>query len=188
MASITTILGTHSLSSSRLTINNNFDNVNEELGLIANALDTTASTLLLTGSVSSGLLNINNGTLATLTVDGSKLTSGVESTFKENVIFEKGQQISIADTINFPTGTPVLGAYELNSTGAAVILGASTPGQTLSIIAKLTFAIDASNGAINGYDATSTISVGQNGCINLIGDSSNTGKWYIVSSHLATIS
>ena len=104
MASITTILGTHSLSSSRLTINNNFDNVNEELGLIANVLDTTNSTLLLTSSVGAGSLNINNGTLATFTVDGSTLTSGVEATFKENVIFEKGQQISIADTINFPTG------------------------------------------------------------------------------------
>ena len=188
MASITTILGTHSLSSSRLTINNNFDNVNEELGLIANVLDTTNSTLLLTSSVGAGSFNINNGTLATFTVDGSTLTSGVEATFKENVIFEKGQQISIADTINFPTGTPALGAYELNSLAASVVLGASTPGQTLSIIAKLAFTIDASNGAIHGYDSTSTISVGQNGCINLIGESSNGGKWYIVSSHSATIS
>ena len=117
-------------------------------------------------------MNINNGTLATFTVDGSTLTSGVEATFKENVIFEKGQQISIADTINFPTGTPALGAYELNSLAASVVLGASTPGQTLSIIAKLAFTIDASNGAIHGYDSTSTISVGQNGCINLIGESS----------------
>lgn len=188
MASITTILGTHSLSSSRLTINNNFDNVNQELGLIGDLLDTTAQDLLLTGSVSSGLLNINNGSLATFTVDGSTLTAGVEATFKENVIFEKGQQISISDTINFPVGTPALGAYELNSSNAAIILGASTSGQTLSIIAKLAFTIDASNEAIHGYDSTSTISVGQNGCINLIGEAANTGKWYIVSSHLATIS
>lgn len=186
MASITTILGTHSLSSSRLTINNNFDNINEELGTIENVLDTTQETLTLSGAVSAGQLFVNNGTLATLTVDGSSLTSGVESTFQENVIFEKGHQVSIMDTVNFPTGIPVKGAYLYNNASTPILLGPSNPGQTLVIIGLAEFDIDASNDNINGYDSQSNIAVAMNGSISLIGDLN--GKWYIVGSNGATIS
>lgn len=187
MASITTILGTHSLSSSRLTINNNFDNVNEELGLIANVLDTTASTLLLTGNITSGTLNVINGSLSTFKVDSSSSTTDVEATFKKNVIFEKGHQISLFPTSSFPVGTPTMGAYVYDG-GATndIIMGGSNDGQTLIIIAKSAQAtIDASNSAINGYTSTSTITINVNGSISLLGDSN--GKWYIVGSHNATI-
>jgi len=186
MASITTILGTHSLSSSRLTINNNFDNINEELGTIENVLDTTQETLTLSSFVRAGQLFVNNGTLATFTVDGSVLTSGVESTFKENVIFEKGQQVSIMDTVNFPTGIPVKGAYLYNDAQTPILLGPSNPGQTLTVIGTAEFSIDASNGNLNGYDANSTIDIAMNGSISFMGDMS--GKWYIVGSNGATIS
>jgi len=181
MASITTILGTHSLSSSRLTINNNFDNVNEELGLIANVLDTTNSTLTLTGAVSAGTLSLNNGSLATFSVTGSSLESGVESTFKENVILEKSLQVSFADTANFPTATPSLGAYEYTGSDP-ISLGASTSGQLLTIAANVEFTMDLTAALIHG--ATS-ITVLQGGSISLMGD--NNGKWYIVGSYKATI-
>lgn len=181
MASITTILGTHSLSSSRLTINNNFDNVNEELGLIANVLDTTNSTLTLTGAVSAGTLSLNNGSLATFSVTGSSLESGVESTFKENVILEKSLQVSFADTANFPTATPSLGAYEYTGSDP-ISLGASTSGQLLTIAANVEFTMDLTAALIHG--ATS-ITVLQGGSISLMGD--NNGKWYIVGSYNATI-
>lgn len=181
MASITTILGTHSLSSSRLTINNNFDNINEELGLIANVLDTTNSTLTLTSSISAGTLSLNNGSLTTFNVTGSSLESRVESTFKENVILEKSLQVSFADTVNFPTATPSLGAYEYGGSDD-IVLGASLPGQLLTIAAEVEFSIDLTNTAVHG--ATS-INVLQNGSISLMGD--NNGKWYIVGSYNATI-
>lgn len=181
MASITTILGTHSLSSSRLTINNNFDNINEELGFIANVLDTTNSTLTLTGAISAGTIALNNGSLSTFSVTGSSLESGVESTFKENVILEKSLQVSYADTVNFPVGNPTLGAYEYNSTDP-ITLGASVPGQLLTIIAAQEFTIDLTNTAVHGATA---ITVLVNGSISLMGD--NSGKWYIVGSYNATI-
>lgn len=182
MASITTILGTHSLSSSRLTINNNFDNVNEELGFIANVLDTTNSTLTLTGAVSAGTIALNNGSLATFSVTGSSLESGVEATFKENVILEKALKVSFADTVNFPTGVPSLGAYRYDGTDP-IVLGASTPGQQLTIAAGAEFTMDLTNPVIHG--ATS-ITVLLNGSISLMGD--DNGKWYIVGSYNATIS
>ena len=182
MASITTILGTHSLSSSRLTINNNFDNINEELGFIANVLDTTNSTLTLTGAISAGTIALNNGSLSTFSVTGSSLESGVESTFKENVILEKSLQVSFTDTVNFPENVnPSLGAYEYNSTDP-IILGASVPGQLLTIIGAQEFSI--ANAADNILGVTG-ITVLQNGSISLMGNASN--KWYIVGSYNVTI-
>ena len=184
MASITTILGTHSLSSSRLTINNNFDNVNEELGLIANVLDTTSSTLSLTGAITAGTLSLNTGTLNTFNVTASSLEAGVEATFKENVILEKALQFTIGDTATFPTGNPTLGAYIY--TGADDIeLGTSTNGQILTIIASAAFSMQGSD-LVNVNGADTSIDVLQNGSISFIG--STDGKWWITGSHKATIS
>ena len=184
MASITTILGTHSLSSSRLTINNNFSNVNEELGLIANVLDTTSSTLSLTGAITAGTLSLNAGTLNTFNVTASSFEAGVEATFKENVILEKSLQFTVAPTVNFPTGNPTLGAYIYTGSND-VALGGSTNGQTLTIIASTAFQMQGTDlDNINGADTE--ISVLQNGSISFIG--SYDGTWWITGSHNATIS
>tara|TARA_B100000768_G_scaffold116907_1_gene108198 strand:- start:18278 stop:18829 length:552 start_codon:yes stop_codon:yes gene_type:complete len=183
MASITTILGTHSLSSSRLTINNNFDNVNDELGLIANVLDTTSSTLSLTGAITAGTLSLNTGSLTTFNVTASSLEASVEATFKENVLLEKSLQVSIADTVTLPTGTPALGSYIFTGTaGSTVTLGASAPGQLLTLIASNAFDIDGA--MVNGVPTD--IQIAQNGSVSLIGDLSQ--KWYIAAVYNAVIS
>jgi len=186
MASITTILGTHSLSSSRLTINNNFDNVNEELGLIANVLDTTSSTLSLTGAITAGTLSLNTGTLNTFNVTASSLEAGVEATFKENVILEKALQFTVAPTATFPAGTvtPTLGAY-IYTGSADVELGPSADGQILTIIASTAFQMQGT-GLDNINGAYTSIDVLQNGSISFIG--STDGTWWITGSHKATIS
>ena len=183
MASITTILGTHSLSSSRLTINNNFDNVNEELGLIANVLNTTSSTLSLTGAITAGTLSLNTGTLNTLNVTASSLEAGVEATFKENVILEKALQFTVAPTATFPTGNPTLGANIYTGT-TDIELGGSTTGQLLTIIAEAAFTMQDSD-LVNVNGAVTSIDVLQNGSISFIG--STDGKWWITGSHKATI-
>ena len=90
------------------------------------------------------------------------------------------------DTVNFPTGIPVKGAYLYNNASTDILLGPSNPGQTLVIIGLAEFDIDASNDNINGYDSQSSIAVAMNGSISLIGDLN--GKWYIVGSNGATIS
>ena len=184
MASITTILGTHSLSSSRLTINNSFDNVNEELGLIANVLDTTSSTLSLTGAITAGTLSLNTGTLNTFNVTASSLEAGVEATFKENVILEKALQFVVVPTVNFPIGNPTLGAYIYTGSNN-IELGISTDGQTLTIIASVPFLMQGTE-LVNINGADTEISVGQNGSISFIG--STDGTWWITGSHNATIS
>lgn len=61
MANITLILGTDSVSSSRVTINDNFSNINAELADIAGVLDTTNETITLAGAAAFGALNVASG-------------------------------------------------------------------------------------------------------------------------------
>jgi hypothetical protein len=63
MANITLILGTDSVSSSRVTINDNFSNINAELADIAGVLDTANETITLAGAASFGTLNVASGKL-----------------------------------------------------------------------------------------------------------------------------
>ena len=185
MASITTILGTHSLSSSRLTINDNFDNVNEELGYIANVLDTTNSTLSLTGLISAGSISLTTGSLSTFNVTSTTLTAGVPAVFQKVVTLEKTLLTSFGDTLTFPTSTPSLGAYNYTGTGS-ITLGASASGQLLTIVSSNAAGFTISlTGEVHGATA---ISVDTNGSISLLGDDSGNGKWYIVGSFKATIS
>ncbi len=58
MANITLILGTDSVSSSRVTINDNFSNINAELADIAGVLDTANETITLAGAAAFGSLNV----------------------------------------------------------------------------------------------------------------------------------
>jgi hypothetical protein len=84
MATIYSILGTDSISSSRLHINNNFDGVNTELIDVKALLDTTAQDLALTGNVTaadgtfSGNLTVTSATTlnSTLDVTGNISTNG----------------------------------------------------------------------------------------------------------------
>lgn len=60
MANITNILGTDSVSSSRVIINDNFASINSELANIAALLDTTNETITLSGAAALGSVNVAN--------------------------------------------------------------------------------------------------------------------------------
>jgi len=82
MANIYTVLGTDSISSSRLHLNNNFDSINTELNSLSGLLNTTSQDLSITGNVSAyngafvGTLNVT----ATTTLGGALIVSGNLST------------------------------------------------------------------------------------------------------------
>ena len=61
MATITTILCTDSVSSSRVTLNDNFAALNQELADISALLDVLNETITLSGLAKFGSLNIANG-------------------------------------------------------------------------------------------------------------------------------
>jgi len=78
MATIYTILGTDSISSSRLHLNNNFDSINTELTDVSLLLDTSAQNLTITGNVSAydGTFTNNLNVTNTATLAGAVNITG----------------------------------------------------------------------------------------------------------------
>ena len=78
MATIYTIKGTDSISSSRLNINDNFDNLNTELSSIAVFFGITAGNLTLAGIVQAANIIATSAITAgtTLTVTGASTLNG----------------------------------------------------------------------------------------------------------------
>lgn len=141
MASITTILGTDSVSSSRIVLNNNFAALNTELAEIANLFNTTSQTLTLTGLITGGTLKVNNGTLDTFKVNSVDATVNVPVTFNQDVIIGNALIHSV-----YPSGMTTLPSansynyttYVLDATNptfsSPVLLADADNGQEITFI------------------------------------------------------
>jgi len=188
MASITTILGTDSVSSSRIVFNNNFAALNTELSDIATLFNTTTQTITLTGEVACGALKVNNGTIDTFKVTTTSATISVESTFSKKITMSGSAIIEAIESA--VTTIPIAGEYKaatyvLDASGgafsSAIVLPAATTGQ------KVTFVSD--GGPIT-FDVTNvmatSVAVAAKGSVTFVYDGT-TSKFYIVSSVNATI-
>ena len=122
MANITEILGTDSVSSSRPTINSNFELLNDELASVIALLNPTTSTLTGLNSAVTKALTVSDGTNL-LVVGTTGMTVSTDSTFSNNVSF--GGRIvkaGAAGTFAAPTATnnPSVidkGSYFINNNG-----------------------------------------------------------------------
>ena len=78
MATIYTVLGTDSISSSRLHLNNNFDSINTELTSLSGLLNTASQNLTITGNVNAynGTFTNNLNVTATTTLGGTLNVTG----------------------------------------------------------------------------------------------------------------
>ena len=102
MASITPILGTDSLSSSRIVINNNFESIRTELSDVASLLNTADQTLTLTGAVTASRLTLVSGASNLFTVNGTDIISSLKHTFEAGVVFEGPLFGSVYGGVNNP--------------------------------------------------------------------------------------
>lgn len=185
MASITTILGTDSVSSSRIVINNNFNALNSELADIASLLNTTTQTLSLTGEVKGGTLKVNNGTIDTFKVTTTELIANVESTFNQKAFFNKGLVASIEDgVLTLPTGSYDAATYILDAPqfSAPIILSAAENGQEIVLIPSGgDIAFDVTN-----FAGATSIDVLDGGSITLR-YSTITDLFYVISAMNSTV-
>lgn len=138
-ASITPILGTDSLSSSRIVINNNFESIRTNLQDIGSLLNTDQQTLQLTGQITSGSLRVLNGASNLFNVTSTDIVSSVDHTFESDVTFEGPVMSSIYADINNPASViPTAGNWDHEtyfiSTGT-YLLTAGLQGQNVTIIA-----------------------------------------------------
>lgn len=189
MASITTILGTDSVSSSRIVINNNFAALNTELAEIANLFNTTSQTLTLTGLITGGTLKVNNGTLDTFKVNNADAAVNVPITFNQDVTIAKG----LMHSVYYNAATlPAANAYDyttyvLDATALAfaspVSLAAADQGQEITLIAN-GGSIDIDNTNIAGV--TATIQISDMGSLTLR-YIDNLSLFFVVSATNATV-
>jgi len=186
MANITLILGTDSVSSSRVTINDNFSNINAELADIAGVLDTANETITLAGAAAFGSLNvatnkfIANNTSVTSAVPvivNETLTAGAD------VIYSIRKIGPITGTTDLPAANAFAHAtYVIDSSSISnVNLNIGDAGQEIMIVSTGgTLTVSATN-----VSGATTISLLDKGTINV---RFAEGFWHIVSAnHLATI-
>jgi hypothetical protein len=186
MANITLILGTDSVSSSRVTINDNFSNINAELADIAAVLNTTNETITLAGAGAFGSLNVGSNKLI---VNNTSATSNVPFTVAETLTVGADVVYSIKKIgpANGTNDLPAAGAFA-NSTYivdsasiSSVNLNVGDPGQEITIVSA------------GGTLTVSTTNVSGATSISLLDKATITVRfaenfWHIVSAnHLATI-
>ena len=175
MANITTILGTDSISSSRIVLNDNFTAVNDELTTISGLYNATYTNHTLTGTVQAATVLVPSGinvssagctiTPAT-TLDGQlNLNNGMTHHYGSQISSPVAQNAYTATTYKWDAGTAPIWA-----------LNAGDPGQEITIIAiggNLTLT---QSGII--AHATQDVVVNQNANITLRYVDS---LWYVIS-------
>lgn len=189
MASITTILGTDSVSSSRIVINSNFAALNTDIAEIGDALDPAAGTLQLAGLARVGTLTVlSSSNLETFKVTSINAVAEVPISFNKEVILGDGLMHSVYAGGAAATSLPAANGYDktvyvLNATSIVnPTLAAADDGQQITFIA--------SGGSITFtptvFQGTTAVSVSANGSITVIYNL-NTSKFHIVASQRATI-
>jgi len=196
MASITTILGTDSVSSSRIVINNNFNALNTELGNFAAVLNTTTQTLALTGEVKGGTLRVNNGVIDTFLVSTTDITANVASIFNDKVTLNSGLVTKLEDSISvIPSVGYDSSVYVLDATAfaSAIALPAAEDGQHVTFIIDGTPVLTGTGiiTPVVAFDATNiqgptVVEVGENGSITFVYNGT-TSTFHVVSAMNATV-
>lgn len=180
MATITQLLGTDSLSSSRITLNDNFTAINDQLIDLANLLDVDSETLTITGGLNAASTLLASNSTTHFEVTASNITLGEETTATRTFILDNGFRKSVnTDTI---TTMPVANAYEFTTyiLDATAFSGATTvndgdEGQEITLIAEGgSISIDAGN--ITG---PASLTINDKGTLTLRW---HNDAWYIISS------
>ena len=184
MASITLIQGTDSLSASRVTLNDNFTAINNELNQVTALLDPVTGNLTGVAAAEVDSLLVDGGSAAEFATTGNTLTADTD--VDGNITFNKGLMYDV-ENIGV-AGMPAALAFEsstylIDATAApSVTLNAANNGQQITLIADGGAVAIANPGDVAGV--VTSISIAQYGTLTLryVGTS-----WYIVGSFLATI-
>jgi hypothetical protein len=184
MANITLMLGTDSVSSSRLVINNNFTALNEELAAIAALFNTEQQTIVLSGKITASLLRINNGTIDTLLVNAADIVANLPIIANSSVTLNNALVCKIETNVSL---LPVADSYQSTTYVLAgqlfpnpILLTDAIEGQTLTFIVEdeeVTF--NTTN--INGVSSV-TVPVAGSITLTMVG-----GAFYIVSNTSNTV-
>ena len=184
MASITTLLATDSLASSRIVLNDNFSALNSELTDVTSLLDPNNETITLTGAGQFGTLSVVSGGSNRFVVNASDIVSSLPHTMEAELILEEALRHSI---ISGATSMPAANAYVATTyvldatalTGTNVV-AAGDAGQEITLIADGgSVTIDPANVA-----GATALEINDNGTLTL---RFHNSLWYIISEVNCTV-
>lgn len=192
MANITQILGTDSLSSSRIILNDNFSSLNTGLSSIEALLDTGNQNLTLTGKVISGELEINNGGSIKFAVTPTQIINNVESKYTADLLLQKGISYQAGSSPASPITTqPAINQYDESTyfvdaaTITSMSLFAAQEGREVTFIpvsGNMDLEVNGANAPIAGYSGAT------GGVITVLEDRAITlryygSSWYVISNN-----
>jgi hypothetical protein len=178
MANITQILGTDSVSSSRVVINDNFTAINSDLADIAGLLNVTNQSIALSGSAAFGSVNVAAGKVV---ISNTALTSAVPTAINAKFTLGAGSNLSVKNIASgdLPNANAFVHAiYKIAV--SSVNLNIGDEGQEIFLLSdNVSVAVSVTNIA-----GVTSLTIGANGGVSL--KFAGT-KWFIVGSHGATI-
>jgi hypothetical protein len=193
MANITEILGTDSVSSSRLTINSNFSVINDEIADITALIDPTTNTINNIESISAESLTLSTIVGQTTTqiasIDSTAADFNVSSNFNEAANLKKSVQLSGklgsgGAGNGSQSTTPSFATISTFFADVSFTLPVGLDGQVVTIISTTNTSINVSGGPSAAIGATSITLDNINSSVTL---KFFTDTWYVVASHNATI-
>ena len=134
MATISLIQGTDSLSASRVTLNDNFTAINDELGLVTGLLDPTTTNLSGVSNINATSIDVDGGNAASFATAGNTLS--VDTDVNGLLKINNGATYDAETVAVMPTAN----AFESTSyimTGANAVLDIAEEGQEITIIANV---------------------------------------------------
>jgi hypothetical protein len=134
MATISLIQGTDSLSASRVTLNDNFTALNDELGLVTGLLDPTTSNLSGVNNIDATSIDVDGGSAASFASTGNTLAvdTDVDGLLKiNNGAAYDAETVAVMPTANAFASTSYI------MTGANATLDVAEEGQEITIIASV---------------------------------------------------
>ena len=175
---VTEILGTDSLSSSRITLNDNFTTIEDEITNLKGYLDPTAATL------SGVTVSTSQLTVGASVLNASSAAIGVATTISANVtlgasVIKSGISGTSSAGLTTLPATLAHSTYFVDATAQIALATSTLTGQEITLIAQVSGDIEATNVA-----GAASITLAQNGTLTLRSDGTS---WYIIGSYGATI-
>lgn len=181
MANITQILGTDSVSSSRVVINDNFTAINSDLADIASLLNVANESIALSGSAAFGSANIAAGKVV---ISNTALTSTVPTTINAKFTLGAASILSVKSisTGDLPADSSfVHSIYKIDGAGvSSVNLNVGEQGQEIVLLAENSNVTV----SVTNIAGVTALTIGANGSVSL--KFAGT-KWFITGSYGVTI-
>lgn len=202
----TEILGTDSISGSRIVINDNFSILRDEINAIESYLDPDAGTVDGLNSLTTTELFVGPSGNYNVELTSTTFNINIDADVNANMTINGLVNIDsfgLLDEAAIPGGAildPTTGSasYTVKHSTAndfTIELGAGNPGQDVSFFLEQkgsgNVIIQAEAGAVFVLDITndkvSLDDIGSSVTFRYVTDSTNNGAWFIVASHNATL-